>query len=127
MSDRSTSFKDYGSTATYRGEVERSFDFMPGMKHDTPIKAKAQALLDLVERRLGDPAQLTFLDVGCGTGSMQRYVLPRVGRSIGVDMEAAQKLAAVPMPELDPPVPITGRPSPVASRGSRRGSYGFIP
>jgi SAM-dependent methyltransferase len=89
MSDRSTSFKDYGSTATYRGEVERSFDFMPGMKHDTPIKAKAQALLDLVERRLGDPAQLTFLDVGCGTGSMQRYVLPRVGRSIGVDMEAA--------------------------------------
>lgn len=89
MRDRSTSFKDYGSTATYRGEVERSFDFMPGLKHDTPIKAKALALLDLVERRLGDPAKLTLLDVGCGTGAMQRYVLPRVGRSIGVDMEAA--------------------------------------
>jgi len=39
----------------------------------------------------------------------------------------AQKLAAVPIPELDPPVMSAGRPSPVASRGSRRGSYGLKP
>jgi len=38
---------------------------------------------------------------------------------------AAQKLAAVPMPELDPPVCSAGRPSNVASRGSGRGSYGY--
>ena len=89
MNKRSSSLGDYASTDRYRAEVERSFDFMPGLQHDLPIKAKARALLDLVGRQLGDPAKLTFLDVGCGTGSMQRYVLPRVGRSIGVDMEAA--------------------------------------
>ena len=38
---------------------------------------------------------------------------------------AAQKLAAVPTPELDPPVWSAGRPSKVASRGSGRGSYGL--
>ena len=47
-------------------------------------------------------------------------------RCFGADV-AAQKLAAVPMPELDPPVFNAGRPSNVASRGSRRGSYGLNP
>ena len=37
----------------------------------------------------------------------------------------AQKFAAVPMPELDPPVCSTGRPSPGSGRGSGRGSYGL--
>src|SRR5438270_13669546 len=40
---------------------------------------------------------------------------------------AAQRLAVVPMPELDPPVCSTGRPSAVPSRGSGRGSYGLNP
>jgi hypothetical protein len=35
---------------------------------------------------------------------------------------AGQKLAAVPDPELDPPVCSTPRPSIVSGRGSRRGS-----
>jgi hypothetical protein len=35
---------------------------------------------------------------------------------------AVQKLAAVPIPELEPPVCIAGRPSNVAGRGSGRGS-----
>ena len=51
----------------------------------------------------------------------------RIEPDVSVPTLAAQKFAAVPMPELDPPVPATGRPSPVASRGSRRGSYGFMP
>ena len=46
---------------------------------------------------------------------------------VSVPTFAAQKLAAVPMPELDPPVPITARPSLKPGRGSGRGSYGFIP
>ncbi|MND01999.1 hypothetical protein D3C83_212260 [compost metagenome] len=37
----------------------------------------------------------------------------------------AQKLAAVPMPELEPPVCSTGLPSPGSGRGSGRGSYGL--
>ena len=41
---------------------------------------------------------------------------------VSVPTFAAQKLAAVPIPELDPPVLSAGRPSKVAGRGSRRGS-----
>ena len=46
---------------------------------------------------------------------------------VSVPTFAAQKLAAVPMPELEPPVPMTGRPSLKPGRGSDRGSYGLIP
>jgi hypothetical protein len=38
---------------------------------------------------------------------------------------AAQRFAAVPAPELEPPVLRTGRPSLFESRGSGRGSYGL--
>ena len=41
---------------------------------------------------------------------------------VSVPTLAAQKLAAVPMPELEPPVGSAGLPSKVASRGSGRGS-----
>ncbi len=87
--NRPTSFVDYGTNDSYRGEVERSVDFMPGVKHDLFIKAKAEALLALVARRLGETSSLSLLDVGCGVGSMQRYVLPHVGKSSGVDTEAS--------------------------------------
>ena len=51
----------------------------------------------------------------------------RIEPEVSVPTFAAQKLAAVPMPELEPPVASTGRPSNVPSRGSRRGSYGLYP
>ena len=51
----------------------------------------------------------------------------RIEPEVSVPTLAAHRLAATPMPELDPPVFMTGRPSLVSSRGSRRGSYGFIP
>jgi hypothetical protein len=46
----------------------------------------------------------------------------RIDPLVSVPMFAAQKFAAVPTPELDPPVARAGRPSKVDSRGSRRGS-----
>ena len=46
----------------------------------------------------------------------------RIEPEVSVPTFAAQKLTAVPMPELEPPVESAGRPSKVASRGSRRGS-----
>ncbi len=46
----------------------------------------------------------------------------RIDPEVSVPTLAAQKLAAVPVPELEPPVGSAGRPSPVVSRGSRRGS-----
>jgi hypothetical protein len=51
----------------------------------------------------------------------------RIEPEVSVPTFAAQKLAAVPIPELEPPVPSTGLPSAVPVRGSRRGSYGFMP
>jgi hypothetical protein len=46
---------------------------------------------------------------------------------VSVPTLAAHRLAAVPIPELEPPVCSAGRPSKVASRGSARGSYGLYP
>ena len=49
----------------------------------------------------------------------------RIDPEVSVPTLPAQKLSAVPMPELEPPVLITGRPSLSVSRGSWRGSYGL--
>jgi hypothetical protein len=41
---------------------------------------------------------------------------------VSVPTLAAHRLAAVPMPELEPPVCSAGRPSKLSGRGSGRGS-----
>ncbi len=64
--------------------------------------------------------------VGLIAASMFWFAGLRIDPDVSVPTLAAQKFAAVPAPELDPPVLSTGRPSAVAGRGSRRGSYGFI-
>ncbi len=46
----------------------------------------------------------------------------RIDPDVSVPTFAAQKLAAVPAPELDPPGVNAGLPSLVPSRGSGRGS-----
>ncbi len=51
----------------------------------------------------------------------------RIDPDVSVPILAAHRLAAVPMPELDPPVAIAGLPSAVAARGSGLGSYEFMP
>src|SRR5690349_2823806 len=58
--------------------------------------------------------------------SIVRLAGLRIEPEVSVPTFAAQKLAAVPIPELDPPVGSTGRPS-EAGRGSGRGSYGLKP
>jgi hypothetical protein len=46
----------------------------------------------------------------------------RIEPEVSVPTLATQKLAAVPIPELDPPVASAGRPSSKPGRGSGRGS-----
>ena len=48
----------------------------------------------------------------------------RIEPDVSVPTLAAQKLAAVPMPELDPPVASTGRPSTVARADRAAGRTG---
>src|SRR3954464_1183938 len=59
--------------------------------------------------------------------SMLWFAGLRIDPGVSVPTFAAQKFAAVPAPELDPPVFSAARPSNVASRGSLRGSYGLNP
>src|SRR5437762_9361111 len=73
------------------------------------------------------PYRLTRPTVGLIPTSMFWFEGLRIDPDVSVPTFAAQKLAAVPVPELDPPVASAGRPSEVASRGSRRGSYGLKP
>lgn len=69
----------------YREAVEESIGFA-GADLDLYTRAKARTLLELVARRVGDPAQLSFLDLGCGTGETDRFLKGRVARLTGVDI-----------------------------------------
>ena len=71
------------------------------------------------------PYRLMRPTVGLIPASMFWFDGLNTDPEVSVPTLAAQKLAAVPTPELDPPVASAGRPSNVASRGSRRGSYGL--
>ncbi len=73
------------------------------------------------------PQRLTRPTVGLMPASMLAFDGDRMDPDVSVPTFAAQKLPAVPMPELEPPVPMTGRPSFLPGLGSRRGSYGFRP
>jgi SAM-dependent methyltransferase len=69
---------------SYEADVEHSIAFAR-QEHAFFIKLKADALLDLVERRLGDPAQLTALDAGCGIGLADTLLAPRFRSVTGID------------------------------------------
>jgi SAM-dependent methyltransferase len=59
-----------------------------GQPHGVYVEAKAELLLRLADRRLTRPPAQA-LDVGCGIGLTDAYVLPHVGSLHGVDVSAA--------------------------------------
>ncbi len=73
---------------SYADAVQRSIDFS-GQDHETFTRRKALHLLDLTQRRLGDPTRLAGLDVGCGVGLTDRFLVERVGELHGVDTAEA--------------------------------------
>ena len=78
----SARFDEYGDT--YHDEVGHSIAFA-GQDLEFFTEAKADALLDLARRHLGDPARLRVLDVGCGPGETDAY-LGAFGDVHGVDI-----------------------------------------
>jgi len=72
---------------SYREEVERSIAFA-GVGIDVFTEAKAAALLRLVGNRLGDPAEVRALDVGCGPGETDAYLVPELAELHGVDVSS---------------------------------------
>jgi SAM-dependent methyltransferase len=81
----STKFDKYEQS--YREEVERSIAFA-GVGIDVFTEAKAAALLRLIRNRLGDPAEVRALDVGCGPGETDAYLVPELAELCGVDISS---------------------------------------
>jgi SAM-dependent methyltransferase len=79
------SFDEYADD--YRGAVQRSIAFS-GVEHALFTRRKARHLLDIVRRRLGPPEQVRALDVGCGVGSTDAYLVRRLAELDGTDISA---------------------------------------
>jgi SAM-dependent methyltransferase len=86
---------------TYRDEVQKVVAFS-GQDADYFTELKARALTELAGRRVGDPAGLTALDIGCGVGVTDRHLVGTFGGVIGVDIyEGVLQRAAHANPSVD--------------------------
>jgi SAM-dependent methyltransferase len=69
----------------YDDELDRAVSFS-GAKHEFFTRAKADELVRLARRHLGDPARLDALDVGCGIGLTDRPLAGRFRSLTGTDV-----------------------------------------
>jgi SAM-dependent methyltransferase len=81
--------------AAYRETVGKAIAWS-GKDVDYFAAGKAEHLVDLVRRHLGEPAGLQALDLGCGVGITDRFLQGRFGDLHGVDLapEAVRRAAA---------------------------------
>jgi SAM-dependent methyltransferase len=79
--------------ASYRDEVNRAVSFA-GTDVEFFAERKAQILVDVARRRVGDPAGLAVLDVGCGIGLVDGYLVDRFQSVAGVDVSASELAVA---------------------------------
>jgi ubiquinone/menaquinone biosynthesis C-methylase UbiE len=80
---------DFDRTADdYRSTVDRSLGFTTASV-DQLAETKANLLLDLMARYIGEPQGLKFLDVGCGIGLVERGLRDRVAEIHGIDISEA--------------------------------------
>lgn len=78
----------------YREELDRALAFT-GADHELPARVRADELIGLARRHLGDPATLDVLDVGCGIGLTDLQLRGRFGSLTGTDVsETALETAA---------------------------------
>ena len=80
MSEGFDHYKD-----TYAQEVAHSIGFIH-QHHDFFTRSKALHLLQLVRRHLGDPSEVSILDVGCGVGATDALIAPHFRAVRGVDV-----------------------------------------
>lgn len=81
-----TAFDEYGES--YDNVMKQSIGFA-GQYHDYYTQAKVACILDVLQRRSGDPKNLRVLDVGCGVGKTDRFLAPSLGTLCGVDISSA--------------------------------------
>lgn len=70
---------------TYRDEMRRSIGFM-GKDHGFFVRHKVDRLLELTRRWVGEPKDLSILDVGCGIGLTDAHLTEEFGSVYGVDV-----------------------------------------
>jgi SAM-dependent methyltransferase len=75
-------------TDSYREAVEESIAFAGG-DAARYVGAKARLLVELARRRLGDPARLEALDVGCGPGETDAFLEGAFSALHGVDLSTS--------------------------------------
>ena len=86
---------------SYREELEKVVAFS-GQDAAYFTQLKARSLIDLAQRRVGDPSTLTALDVGCGVGVTDAYLVDSFRAVIGVDIfDGVLERAAVANPGVD--------------------------
>lgn len=81
----SAGFDEYADD--YREVVQRSIAFS-GVEQELFTRRKAGHLLDVVARLLGPPAEIRALDVGCGVGVTDAFLVGRLGQLAGTDISA---------------------------------------
>ncbi len=69
----------------YQKEVQDSISFI-GQNLDFFTEEKARHLQDLAQKYLKSPLKTKVLDVGCGIGITDRYLVGRFGKVYGVDI-----------------------------------------
>jgi SAM-dependent methyltransferase len=69
----------------YSDELDRAVSFS-GATQEFFTRAKAEELVRLARRHLGDPAELDALDVGCGIGLTDRHLAGRFRSLTGTDV-----------------------------------------
>jgi SAM-dependent methyltransferase len=69
----------------YSEELDQAVSFA-GASHEFFTRAKAEELVRLAQRHLGDPARLEALDVGCGIGLTDRHLTGRFRALTGTDV-----------------------------------------
>jgi SAM-dependent methyltransferase len=69
----------------YREELDEAVAFS-GADHEFFTRAKAEELVQLARRHLGDPARIDALDVGCGVGLTDRHLTGRFRTLTGTDV-----------------------------------------
>ena len=72
-------------STSYEDAVRRSIGFV-GQDVDFFTENKADHLVEIARRSVGDPANLRALDVGCGVGLTDRLLAGRFGALEGVDV-----------------------------------------
>ncbi len=72
---------------SYEVELNRAISFA-GQDSSVFTEAKAQALVAVAEARLGDLANATALDVGCGIGNIHLSLAPRFSKLHAVEVSA---------------------------------------